>query len=651
MTRQPELGVCYYPEHWPEVMWEKDAADMVAAGISHVRVGEFSWSRFEPEPSQYDFDWLGRSIDILANAGLKIILGTPTATPPKWLVDAMPDMLPVSREGRVRGFGSRRHYCFSHMGYREHCARITRAMAERFGEHPAVVSWQTDNEYGCHNTVHSYSAAATKNFQEWLKHRYGSIDALNEAWGNVFWSMEYRSFDEVELPHQGVTETNPAHKWDYRRFASDEVRAFNKVQTDILRELSPGRDLVHNFMTFHTDFDHFAVSEELDVASWDSYPIGSLDVMPLSQSHKQHFVRTGDPDIQAFHHDLYRACGRGRLWIMEQQPGPVNWAPYNPDPLPGMLTLWGWEAIAHGAELVSYFRWRQAPFAQEQFHAGLNLPNGEPDRGLEEVCKLGRELKALPAMAETTQADVAIVFSYDSLWALQAQPQGQNFSYIEQALLVYRAVRDLGLDVDFVSPDADLGGYQMVLLPSQIHVDDGFAARLSKFLGEVIVMPRSGSRTQSHAIPPTLAPGALSTLLGVQVTRAESFRSHSPIEVAFGGKSYTFDRWRELVKTEAEVLASTKDGHPAITRSGNAFYFAGWPDSDLFKDFLSERVSEAGLETLALPHGVRTRTRGNCRFFVNYNPHPISIAACVTGELLLGDIDMPPAGVTLVKLG
>jgi beta-galactosidase len=650
MSRQPELGVCYYPEHWPEVMWAQDAADMTAAGITHVRVGEFAWSRFEPEPGHYEFEWLAQAIDVLADAGLKIILGTPTATPPKWLVDRMPDMLPVDRNGRVRGFGSRRHYCFSHMGYRQECARITRAMAERFGDHPAVVSWQTDNEYGCHDSVHSYSQAATENFRRWLEQRYDRVAALNEAWGNVFWSMEYRSFEEIELPDQGVTETNPAHRWDYRRFASDEVKAFNKVQTEILRDLSPGRDLVHNFMTFFTDFDHFSVSEELDVASWDSYPIGSLDMMPVSQNHKQHFVRTGDPDIQSFHHDLYRACGRGRFWIMEQQPGPVNWAPYNPDPLPGMLRLWGWEAIAHGAELVSYFRWRQAPFAQEQFHAGLNRPDGSPDRGLEEVAQLGRELAALPDIKAAAQADIAIVFSYDSLWALEVQPQGKNFSYVGQALAIYRVLREMGLDVDFIAPDTRLDGYRVVVLPTQIHVDDGLAARLARFDGDLIVLPRTGSRTESHSIPANLAPGPLQDLLGVTVTRAESFRSHSPIDVDYQSKGYTFDRWREFVEADADVVASTNDGHPAITRKENAYYLAGWPDEALLKQFLTVRVAAAGLSSVPLPFGVRTRTRGNYRFFVNYNPQPVSIASCITGDLVLGDADMSPADVAVEKM-
>lgn len=648
---QPTLGVCYYPEHWPETMWARDARDMKAAGITHVRVGEFAWSRFEPEPGTYDFAWLERAVDILAAEGLKIIMGTPTATPPKWLVDRMQDMLPLDQQGRVRGFGSRRHCCFSHKGYRRECARIVRAMADVFGDHPAVVAWQTDNEYGCHATVHSYSEAASFAFREWLKQRYGTIDVLNKAWGNVFWSMEYKEFSEIDLPDQAVTETNPAHRWDYRRFASDEVKAFNKVQTDILRECAPGRDLVHNYMTFHTDFDHFKVGEDLDVASWDSYPLGSLDMFPASREQKAHFVRTGDPDLQAFHHDLYRAVGRGRWWVMEQQPGPVNWAPYNPDPLPGMLRLWGWEAFAHGAELVSYFRWRQAPFAQEQFHAGLNRPDGAPDRGLHEVTQLGHELASLPELAAPTSAKLAILFSYDSLWALQVQPQGRNFTYVEQAMNLYRTVRGMGLDVDFVSPDADIDPYAMLIVPSEIHVSEALHARLSAFKGTLIIMPRTGSRTISHAIPETLAPGPLSKLLGIRVERVESFRSFASVQITYQGIDYTFDRWREFVTCkDAEIVAACSDGTPAITKRGQAFYIAGWPDTGLLEAFLCNRVDEAGLNRMHLPHGVRCRTRGAYRIFVNYNPHEADITNCVSGPLVLGDLNMQAASVTIEAL-
>ena len=242
------LGVCYYPEHWPKALWAQDARRMAELGLKFVRMGEFAWSAIEPEPGRFDWAWLDESFETISQAGLKIVLGTPTATPPKWLVDRHPEILPVDHHGRLRRFGSRRHYCFSSPIYRSESCRIVELIAKRYGLHPGLAGWQTDNEYGCHDTVRSYSPAAAAAFREWLKARHGSIDALNRAWGNRFWSMDYRTFDDVDLPMAAVTELNPSHRLDFYRFSSDQVTTYNDVQVEIIRRHSPGRFITHNFM-------------------------------------------------------------------------------------------------------------------------------------------------------------------------------------------------------------------------------------------------------------------------------------------------------------------------------------------------------------------------------------------------------------------
>jgi beta-galactosidase len=200
-------------------------------------------------------------------------------------------------------------------------------------------------------------------------------------------------------------------------------------------------------------FDHWEVGADLDVASWDSYPIGFLsDRIEADPAHKARYLRQGDPDMQAFHHDLYRGVGRGRWWVMEQQPGPVNWAPWNPAPLPGMVRLWAWEAFAHGAEVVSYFRWRQAPFAQEQMHAGLLRPDSAPAPGLAEAAQVAREI-AGDASGRDRAAPVALVFDYAAAWAWETQPQGRDFDYFRLVFSAYRALRRAGLSVDIMPPD------------------------------------------------------------------------------------------------------------------------------------------------------------------------------------------------------
>ncbi|MEO0914513.1 MAG: beta-galactosidase, partial [Pseudomonadota bacterium] len=475
------LGVCYYPEQWPEDMWAVDAARMAEAGLTWVRIGEFAWARMEPVPGELRLRWLDRAIEVLGEAGLKVVLGTPTATPPRWMLEKHPDMLAVDAEGRPRGFGSRRHYCFSHLGYLEEAARITRILAERYGRNPYVAAWQTDNEYGCHDTVISYSEAARAGFQEWLAAKYGQIDNLNHAWGNVFWSMEYRTYGEIGLPNLTVTEPNPAHVLDFRRYSSDRVVAFNRAQVEILRQHSD-TPIAHNFMGRVLEFDHFAAGADLDISSWDSYPLGFLeDRIDAGADWQRRFMRQGDPDFQAFHHDLYRATGRGRWWVMEQQPGPVNWAPYNPAPLPGMARLWAWEAFAHGAEAVLYFRWRQAPFAQEQMHSGLRRTDDAPAPALGEAIAVAEELAEAPD-AGVPAPSVALVFDYEACWAWDIQPQGADFSYFRLVFETYRGLRRAGLSVEIVPPDcADLSPFKLVVAPGVLHWQDEMREALAAF--------------------------------------------------------------------------------------------------------------------------------------------------------------------------
>lgn len=629
------LGVCYYPEHWPEEQWAEDAARMAALGLTWVRIGEFAWSRLEAEPGHLTFDWLDRAIDTLGAAGLKVVLGTPTATPPRWMLDRHPDMLAHDREGRARRFGSRRHYDFAHEGYRAECARIVEAMARRYGRHPHVGAWQTDNEYACHDTVLSYSPVALRAFRNWLAQRYQSPQALNRAWGNVFWSMDYASFDDIGLPNQTVTEANPAHWMAFRRFASDMVVEFNRVQTEVIRRHS-AHPISHNFMGMITDFDHFAVGADLEIAAWDAYPLGFLsDRLPASSEHKRRFVRQGDPDFQAFHHDLYRAVGRGRWWIMEQQPGPVNWAPWNPDPLPGMARLWAWEAFAHGAEAVCYFRWRQAPFAQEQMHAGLLRPDSVAAPAFAEAAQVARELAEMPEVS-TARAHVALVFDYGSAWAWEVQPQGRDFSYFRLVFETYVALRKLGLNIDILPPDcADLSAYKLVLAPGVATLPQTFLDALARFKGLALIGPRSNCKTAEFATPVPLPPNLPG--LAATVARVESLPPDVPVPLEVGGQ---FRHWREKLESKAEVLMNTTDGWPAVVRAGGLHYLAGWPDEVTFMALLRGFCQKAGLATHVLPDGLRLRDTATHRFLFNYSPDPVEWQ----GQTL------PPAGVHWVPL-
>ncbi len=639
------LGVCYYPEHWPSSQWPDDARRMAELGLSRVRIGEFAWSRIEPEPGQLDWTWLDQAIVVLRDEGLGVILGTPTATPPKWLVDAMPDMVAIDALGRPRGFGSRRHYCFSHNGYRAEALRITLAMAERYGHEPAVVAWQTDNEYGCHDTVQSFSQAALAAFRIWLSERYTSIGALNSAWGNIFWSMEYRSFDEVNFPNLTVTEANPAHWLAFRRFSSDQVVSFNRAQTQMLRALSPGRDIVHNFMGFFTEFDHHQVGGDLDVAGWDSYPLGFLDSFRFSEADKLAYARQGHPDIAAFHHDLYRGCTTGGRWsVLEQQPGPVNWAKYNPAPLPGMVRLWTLEAMAHGAELVSYFRWRQFPQAQEQHHAGLLRPDSAAAPGLSEVAQCAGDLAKLGPIGAPPRS-VALIFSYDSDWVTRIQPQGSGLSALWAAFDCYTALRKLGLDIDIVAPGAPLNGYALCVIPCLPIVPDTLIKQLESFTGQIVIGPRSGSRTADFAIPANLPPGPLQSIFSGKVTLVESLRPG----LEHIGDGYTVAHWIEQVETLAEAEFVANDGTVACWHKDRIRYLAAWPTAQLAGLVLAQAARDASLPTYELPKGVRMRRAGNRLHLFNYSTETVNIPESLLGDPILGSRQMSSADVAVIE--
>jgi beta-galactosidase len=640
------LGVCYYPEHWPESWWADDARRMRAIGLTYVRIAEFAWSRMEPEPGVYAFEWLDRAIATLGATGLKVVICTPTATPPKWLVDAHPEILPIDPDtGRVRGFGSRRHSDFSSRLWLDHALRISRVMADRYGRNPHVVGWQTDNELCCHDTALSASTAARDGFRRWCRDRYGHIAALNAGWGNVFWSMEYRSFDEIELPVGAVTETSPAHRMAWRRYASDMVVGFHDAMCAVLRAASPGRFITHNFIPMHeTGVDNHALAAPLDFAAYDNYPLGRAD-LALARAPAVDFaplMRTGHPDMQAVMFDQTRGLTGQPFWVMEQQPGPVNWARHNPRPAPGMVRLWSWEAFAHGAAVVSFFRWRQAPFAQEQMHAGLLRPDSSQAEAWPEIALLAAELAAI-ALPPPGRAPVAMIVDIDAQYLSDIERQGRGYDYTAVLHSWYGVLRRLGVDVDFVAPGADLTGYGLVLAPALVMPDSLAVARLADAAALVVLGPRSGAKTLDVTIPDGLPPGALRPLMPIRILSVETLRPDCPGEISFNGNGFASHSWREsLDPGETDVLASYEDGAPALVRHGRMHYLATLTDDGFLTAFFTALCAEAGIAVTPLAGALRLRRRGGLTFAINYGAEPAVAPAPEGAVFVLGSRQIDP---------
>lgn len=647
-----KLGVCYYPEQWDRARWRDDAGRMAALGLKMVRIAEFAWALMEPREGEFEWDWLDEAVATLAEAGLEVVLGTPTAAPPRWLTERYPEVLAVDAQGRTRLAGSRRHVCLSSPKYFDASRAIVGAMARRYGRHPAIVAWQTDNEYGCHDTLQSYSAHALARFREWLRQRYGSIEELNRRWGNVFWSMTCDSFDQIGLPVGLPAQANPVHALDWRRFASDEVLRFNRMQVETLREHAPGRPVLHNFMGFFGEFDHHAMGRDLDLASWDSYPLGHTDSTAfIDPDDRLRWARSGHPDIAAFHHDLYRGVGHGRFGVMEQQAGPVNWAPWNPVPQPGQVRAWTWEAFAHRAEFVSYFRWRQLPYAQEQMHSGLHDSDDRVTPGGKEAARVASELPAVRAAltAEAPMpAPVALVLDYTSHWMLEIQRQGADASYFGDAFALYGAARRLGLDVDIVGPDAPLEGRSLVLVPALLAADEVFARGLASASCQVVIGPRSGSKTGDFRIADGLPPGLLADSAGLRVRSVESVRPGLSMRVRGAALQGHARAWREHVEPAAgtEVMAQFDDGGAAVLRRGRVRYLAATFDNDLLDAIVGAAALDAGLCASRLPDGLRLRRRGRLQFAFHSGPGRVRVPAPAGATWVLGGPDLEPAGVS-----
>jgi beta-galactosidase len=668
-----QLGVCYYPEQWPESYWSVDAARMVAMGISHVRIAEFAWGCIEPEAGRFDWAWLDRVVQTLSAVGLKIIMCTPTATPPKWLVDQDASILAIDSHGQPKRAGSRKHYCFSSQSFRLQSKRISSAVAQRYGQHPAVVAWQTDNEYGCHSTVESFSVDARSRFRKWLAVRYTSIEKLNEAWGNVFWSQSYRNFNEIDPPFQAVTEAHPALRLDWKRFGSDEVVDFNREQVEIIRLESPGRLITHNFMGFFTEFDHYKVSADLDVASLDSYPIGFTQMFFLNGQEKHLWAETGHPDIPSFHYDLYRGmCKQSKWWVMEQQPGPVNWAHWNPIPKDGMVRLWTWQAMAHGCDLVSYFRWRQAPFAQEQMHAGLLAPDSSEAQGALEVKQLAKEIQSItghfPEGLQKSQAEVALVFDYDSLWMAEIQPQGMDYNALELVFRLYSTLRGLGLDVDIVSSRADLSGYRLIVLATQWHVEPALQIQLETSKAQLLIAPRAGSKSEYLSMAEPLPPGLLSKLIGAKVLRVGSLPPSVNLPLFAADKAPSGDgsssvapiahasRWiEELQCIDASPLWANARGGPVVTRKDKVTYVGAWLIDADWQNLLIDICKHADLKVQKLAQGLRLSHFGKLVLAANFSDQDVSWLPGMdaaakkqqTKRILLGEETIPPQGIAI----
>ena len=612
------LGVCYYPEHWPEDRWAGYASQMRAIGLSYARIGEFAWSRMQPVDGPYQWGWLDRAVESLANEELGVILGTPTGSPPPWLLRKYPEILPVDAEGRTRNYGSRKHYDHASPIYRELCAKIVTAMADRYGTHQAIIGWQIDNEWGESDSTASYSDVSIAAFRTWLQARYESLESLNHAWANVFWSQEYTGWDEIMGPNLTMNEPNPSHVLDWKRFCTANIAEFQDLQVRIIRERSPDRFITHNGMGNFDEVDYYRLAETLDFMSWDSYPLGQTNKGLLPGINPKEWIGAGYPDFIALNHDLMRGLTTAnRTMVMEQQAGQVNWARSNQLPADGAVALWTTQAWAHGCDSVCYFRWRAATGAQEGMHSGLLRHNESLDRGGIEI----RNLELPIGATQPVNNKVVLLHDYESGWIADHQRHTSEWSYWKQLTLFYSTIRRLGIDVDIRHPDADLSPYSVIVAPGLHIVGDKRAADLARYVQSsiLVVGPRTAFRTDTGRIHEDGQPGPLRETLGCRMRNYDGLWPGTTVsaggeEVKIWAEAYDLTTGTSLYQYDDGPLA----GLPAVVRNGNAVTIGAFSPL-LIARVLAPLFTEAGLAVEPLDEGLRKSQRGNQTVWMNFN--------------------------------
>jgi beta-galactosidase len=653
-SRALHFGVSWYPEQWPESGWDADLARMKSAGFNTIRLGEFAWSRMEPEEGRFDFDWLDRAIAAAEKQGFEIVLGTPTAAPPAWLTEKYPDVLRVDEVGKRAVHGGRRHFSFASARYRRLAARIAAEMASHYGHRASVIGWQIDNEIG----PPSFDEAAVAAWHAFLKQRYGTVDALNRRWATQYWSQHYDSFDQVPLRATG--QHNPGLLLDFKHFTTATWTDYVDNQVRALRPLIDRRQwITTNTMFWNAGFDHYALHKVVDLAAWDNY------------------IPNGRPDWVAngANHDLVRGYKQRNFWLMETQPGRVDWVPVNRALDPGQVREMAWQAIGHGADAVLYWQWRPARNGQETYHGSLMGQDGTPVPVFAEVARTGAELaEASPLLAGTEPvARVAMLFSYDSRWAIDLQRHHKDFDPVQQFVSLYRPLRVQSQGVAILPPEAELSRYKLVVAPSLNVLTQAQADHLASYVrggGHLVLGPRSGMKDDANALWPERQPGPLAALLGAEVE--QYYALDAPVAVTGSLGTGTASIWAEWLSPKAgdvAVLATYADpggwldGKPAaVTRQvgkGRITYLGGWFDDTMLARIAAGLLDQAKIAPV-LPGihpdvEVSEREGGGRRMLVLINhggeAHEVKLpagSARVAGTLEGGSL--PAHGVAVVKL-
>ncbi|WP_447914009.1 beta-galactosidase [Microbacterium phyllosphaerae] len=647
------FGCDYNPEQWDRSVWPEDVRLMQQAGVGLVAINIFGWSSINPARGVWDFSALDEIVGLLHEGGIRINLGTGTASPAPWLTAQHPEILPVGEDGTVFQQGGRQGYCPSSPIFRAYAAEVVTRVVERYGDHPAVSLWHVSNELGCHNAL-CYCDTSAEAFRGWLRERYADIEALNRAWGTTFWSQRYSDFDDVRVPAQALSLRNPGQILDFQRFSSDEQLSLYRAEAAILRERSDVPVTTNFMVTAHIrNLDYWTWAGDMDLIANDHYLDRRLD------------DARGELSFAA---DLTRGLAQGAPWLlMETSTGAVNWQPYNLAKAPGEMQRNIATHVARGADGICFFQWRASTQGAEKYHTALVPHAGADSDQWREVVELGGLLERLGEVAGTrVAADAALFFSWESWWATENEGRpSEALTYLGQVHAAHAALADAGIITDVVRPGSDLDGYRLLIVPALHLISDADAAAIAHAVengATALITFFSGIVDEEDRVRTGGYPGAFRDLLGI---RSEEFAPLRPDEIVTLTDGTTGTVWSERLKTtDAEVVASFVDGpatgHPAITRrvagAGEAWFLGTQLARDDYSRLVAQLAASAGVPPMPgagrdIEIVRRTGGAGSFLFVINHGSTDAEIPAA--GHDLVTDAPatglVPAGAVRIIK--
>ena len=659
------IGVYYYPEAWPESQWARDIANIKKLGLEFVHMGEFAWAFMEPEEGKYDFSWLEKNVELSAAQGLKVVLCTPSATPPVWLVRQHPEVLMVDSGGRRMNHGSREQACCSVPLYRDYVAKITTELARRFGSHPAVWGWQIDNELSHYGKNYCYCPFCQRKFREWLKARYGTVQRLNRDWGAAFWSEMYQNFDQIDIPNPDalVARVNPHAQLDFQRWFAQEAAGYVRFQAELLRKHTRNQWVTTNYMAGHKEVDPTLNGKDLDIITWTVYPVhGNLNEGPLG-------YRLGDGAALSFMHDFTRSIN-GAEGLMELQPGQVNWGDVNPWPYPGAIRMWILQAFATGAKVVCTYRYRQPLYGSELYHQGLAGTDGvTPSIGGREYAQAMNDVRLLRRHYQPGRKEppdyaarrTGFLYNFDNRWDIDNHTQTVRWDTLGHLLRYYQALKSLGAPVDVITEEKDFARYPFLVAPAYQLVDEKLIGRLTAYVragGHLVLSCRTGQKDRRGQLFEAAWAGPINELIGAKIPFFDVLPAPVTGKVRVKDKEYAWMSWGEILEPAPGVtgLAHYADHFyagkaAAVSRklgAGTVTYIGvDSVDGALERDLVKGVFQAAGVRVENFDPQFLVDWRDGFWVATNFTekrqPAPLRPGA----KLLIGEKELGPAGVAV----